>query len=239
MIVVKTKKTNPLIWILAGVLGLFVLMSIVVMAGGLFLAKKASDAASNPALAAVKLMVAANPDVEIVSSDEAKGTLTIREKKTGKLVTANFDQLKNGRITFEQDGEKVSVEASSKDQGSVDIKGKDGVVSVGGDAKLPDWLPAYPGATAKAAGAHATSPAEQSGMVVLTTSDEAEKVLSFYRDALQEAGITKAANTTTTSDGKLAGMLTGQSSDQRRTAQVLFGSNVGKTSITIPYSSKK
>src|SRR5687768_8244029 len=93
------KKTNPLVWILAGVLGLFVLIAIVAIAGGLFLAKKASDMTANPGLSAVKLMVAANPDVEVVSSDEAKGTITIREKKTGKVVTVNFDEIEDGRIT--------------------------------------------------------------------------------------------------------------------------------------------
>jgi hypothetical protein len=213
-------------------------MGVVTIAGGLFVAKKAAEMASNPGLAAVKLMVAANPDVEIVSSDEAKGTVTIREKKTGKIVTANFNQLTDGKITFEQDGEKVSIEASGKDQG-VAIKGSVGSVRLGGDTKLPDWLPAYPGASEKAAGAHADSPGEQSGMVVLTTSDEAEKVLSFYREALKNAGISETANTTTTSDGKLAGMLTGQSPDRRKSAQVLFGSNEGKTSITITYANKQ
>jgi hypothetical protein len=232
------KKTNPLIWILAGVLGLFVLMGIVVIAGGLFLAKKASDMAANPGLAAVKLMVAANPDVEMVSSDEGKGTITIREKKTGKVVTVDFDQIKDGRITFEQDGEKVSIESSAKGEG-VDIKGAGGRLTFGGDAKLPDWLPPYPGATAKATGAQADSATEQSGMVVFTTSDAPQKVLDFYQDALKKAGITDLSNTTTTADGKLAGMLMGQSSDQRRSAQVLFGADDGKTSATITYSSKK
>jgi hypothetical protein len=232
------KKTNPLVWILAGVLGLFVLIAIVAIAGGLFLAKKASDMTANPGLSAVKLMVAANPDVEVVSSDEAKGTITIREKKTGKVVTVNFDEIEDGRITFQQDGEKVSIETSAKGEG-VDIKGAGGTVRLGGDARLPDWLPAYPGATAKASAAHSDSATEQSGMVVFTTSDAPQKVLDFYQDALKKAGITDLSNTTTTADGKLAGMLMGQSPDQRRSAQVLFGADDGKTSATITYSGKK
>jgi hypothetical protein len=232
------KKTSPLIWILAGVLGLFALMGVVVIAGGLFVAKKASEMAANPGLAAVKLMVAANPDLELVSSDEGTGKVTIREKQTGKVVTANFDQIKDGRITFEQDGEKVSIEAP-KNGDAIEIKGKDAAVHIGGDAKLPHWLPAYPGATAKVAGAQSDSAAGQSGMVVFTTGDEPQKVLDFYRDALKKAGIADLLNTTTTSDGKLAGMLTGQSADQPRSAQVLFGSNEGKTSATITYSTKK
>jgi hypothetical protein len=232
------KKTNPLVWILAGVLGLFVLMGVVVVAGGLFVAKKVSDMTSSPGLAAVKLMVAANPDLELVSSDEAKGKVTIREKKTGKVVTANFDQIENGKITFEQDGESVSIEAPKNGDG-MDIKGNGGTVRLAGDGKLPDWLPPYPGATAKVAGAQADSATEQSGMVVFTTTDEPQKLLAFYREALKNAGIADLLNTTTTSDGKLAGMLTGQSADQRRSAQVLFGSNEGKTSATITYSTKK
>jgi hypothetical protein len=233
-----SRKANPLLWIVAGVLGLFVILGLVVVAGGLFLAKKASDMAANPGLAAVKLMVAANPDVELVSSEESKGTATIREKKTGKVVTVNFDQIQRGQISFEQDGEKVSIGASATGDG-VDIKGKDGTIRFGGEGKLPEWLPSYPGATSKTAGAEANTATEHSGMAVFTTEDAPQKVLDFYQDALKQAGITDLSNTTTTTGGKLAGMLTGSSPDNRRAAQVLFGDDDGKTSATITYSSKK
>jgi hypothetical protein len=232
------KKTNPLIWILAAVGGLFALVIIAVVAGGLFIAKKASDMAASPGLTAIKLMVAANPDVELVSSDEAKSTVTIREKKTGKLVTVSFDQIKDGKMTFEQDGEKISIEASKKGD-AVEVKSAEGTVRVGESGKLPDWLPAYPGATAEAAGTQASSPTEETGMALFTTTDEPKKILEFYEAALKKAGIKVTSNTTTTSDGALAGMLTGQSADERRSAQVLFGANEGKTSATITYSSKK
>jgi hypothetical protein len=231
------KKSNALIWILVAVVGLFMLAGIVVVAGGLFLAKKASDMASNPGMAAVKLMVAANPEVELVSTNEGRGTVTIREKKTGKVLTVNFDQIREGKLTFEQDGEKVSMEASSKGDG-VEIKGPDGTLRLGGDAKLPDWLPAYPGAQSKAVGTQASSSKEHSGMVVFTTTDPPEKVLEFYQAALKKAGIAEAANTTATTNGKLAGMLAGKSEDERRFAQVLFGTEEGKTSASITYTSK-
>jgi hypothetical protein len=97
----------------------------------------------------------------------------------------------------------------------------------------------YPGAAAKAVGTQAASDTEQSGMVVFTTTDAPQKILEFYERVLKTAGITEFSNTTTTSEGKLAGMLSGQSSDQRRSAQILFGTGDGKTSATLTYSSKK
>jgi hypothetical protein len=232
-----TKKTNPIVWILAAVVGLFLLIGIAVVAGGLFLAKKASDMAANPGLATMKLMIAANPEIELVSSDEDKGTVTIREKKTGKVLTVNFDQIREGKLSFEQDGEKISMEASSKGNG-VEIKGPEGTIQLGGDARLPDWLPAYPGAEAKAVGTQASTSKEQSGMVVFTTTDAPEKVLEFYQAALKKAGIADVSNTTATTSGKIAGMLSGKSEDNRRFAQVLFGTEEGKTSASITYTNK-
>ena len=214
---VSPKKTNPLLWILAAVLGLFLLMVIAVVAGGLFVAKKVSDVASNPGLAAVKLMVAANPDIELVSSDENKGTFRIREKKTGRVLTVDFDQIRSGKLVFEEDGQKVSL---------------------GGGMTLPDWLPVYPGAISNGFGTQ-TSGAEVTGMVVLTTSDSAQKVFDFYQNALKKAGITELTNTTTTAAGALTGTLVGRSSDERRSAQILFGVDQTNTSATITWSSKK
>ena len=94
---IEPKKTSPIVWILLGVVGFFVLIGFAVMAGLGFLAHKV---AQNPALAITKLATAANPDIQVLSTDEGANTVTLRDKRTGETVTMNFDDVKKGKIVF-------------------------------------------------------------------------------------------------------------------------------------------
>src|SRR3954454_6834611 len=49
------KKTSPILWIIVGILGFFMAAGLAIIAGGLFVAKKAHDAAVNPAPATAKI----------------------------------------------------------------------------------------------------------------------------------------------------------------------------------------
>src|SRR5262245_59221259 len=63
------KKTSPVVWIIVGVLGFFLLVGIVISVGvGMFVHK----VKQNPALAMAKLLTAANPEVEVLSADEGR-----------------------------------------------------------------------------------------------------------------------------------------------------------------------
>jgi len=84
-------KVSPIIWILLGIFGLFVLAGIAVTSAGLFVAHKV---AQNPGMAIAKILTAANPDIEVLSTDEGRNTITFKDKKTGETVTMNFDDVK-------------------------------------------------------------------------------------------------------------------------------------------------
>src|SRR6476659_4820793 len=107
-------KVSPLIWVLAGCGGLIVLAAIVASLALHFFVNKAGQFARkverNPGLAITELMAAHNPDVDVVSVDEGKGKITVRDKKTGKTMTMNFADAKKGKFVFEQDGQKMSVQ---------------------------------------------------------------------------------------------------------------------------------
>jgi hypothetical protein len=232
------KKTSPIVWILAGVFGLIVLAGIAVIAGGLFIAKQVRDASGNPALATAKIMAMANPDVEIVSSDDAKQTVTIKEKRSGKVITLNFDQIKAGKLEFEQDGQKVTVDSSGE---GLNVKGSDGsTIQIGTEAsaKMPSWLPSYPGATAQ--GTFAMQGGSESGAAVsFTTQDSIDKVSKYYQDAFKTAGLTVNVNMTT-QDGKAAGgMIIGESADKKRSAVVNIAPGDEGATVGITYSDKK
>ena len=78
-------KTSPLVWVLVGCGGIVLLVAVIMLVAGMFVAKKAGsylkDAEKNPAMAAAKMIVAMNPELETVSADEDAGTITIRNKK--------------------------------------------------------------------------------------------------------------------------------------------------------------
>ena len=104
-------------------------MVLAALVGGItmyYVAHKVKQAAHNPALAVTRLLAAANPDVDVVSTDEDKGTITVRDKKTGKTITMNFADAQKGKFVFEQDGQKMAVEAHGDGTaGSLEVKSGD------------------------------------------------------------------------------------------------------------------
>jgi hypothetical protein len=231
------KKTSPIVWILGGLFGLIILAGIVMIAGGLFIAKQVRDASGNPALAAAKLMAMANPDVEIVSSDASNQTVTLKDTRSGKVITLNLDQLKQGKLSFEQDGQKVTIDNSGN---GVNMKGSDGsTIQIGTDAsaKMPDWLPAYPGAKAQSTFAMQGG-TEWGAAISFTTKDSIDQISKYYQDAFKNAGLAVNANIMT-QDGKTAGgMITGESADKKKSAVVNIASGDEGATVGITYSDK-
>src|SRR5262245_51615187 len=95
------QKMSPLAKVGIGCLVFAVLCAIAIgvmfSAGVHFLKKKVGD---NPTLAAAELIIRANPELEVVDSDSKAGTLTIRNTKTGEVVTMNAKDIEDGKITF-------------------------------------------------------------------------------------------------------------------------------------------
>lgn len=188
------RKTSPIVWILLIVGGLFLLVVLGVVGTGMFFLHKARQAGldpellrSNPGLAISKLAAASNPDIQVLDTNDREGTITVRDRKTGKVSKLTFDQVKNGQFSLR-----------------VQEDGKDSSLNFGttAAAKLPSWVPAYPGADMKG-GFSARSSGENgdAGNVTFTTTDSADAVRSFYenkaRDANMEIKSTASFGTTT------------------------------------------
>ncbi len=242
------KKSNALVWVLVGCGTIIIIGIIAVFLGGYFVWSKAKQAGldpellqNKPALAVAKMMVATNPDVELVSSDDSRGVLVIRDKKTGKTLTLDVDQAEQGKIVFRsEDGEEMTFDASGqRETGSIKVKTKEGTVTLGTGASsdLPSWLPVYPGAdvqanfTARGAEGHG-------GSFGFATEDSIEKVAKFYDDALKHAGL-KVETHSIQADGKLSiSTVNGEDEDKKRTAAVQVMEAEGKTQVTVVFSSK-
>jgi len=213
------------VWILVVVAGLFVLGGIAVVGTGLFVAHKVRQAGfdpelmqRNPGLAVAKMVTAFNPDAEVLHTDDGAGTITVRDRKSGKVVTLNFDDVKNGRFHF-----------SAQDE-----NGKTATMEFGGSAsKLPSWIPAYPGSNPEGA-ITASGNDGEGGMFGFKTSDAPAKVLQFYQDKFKEMGM-QATTVTSTEEG---GMVNGGDEANHRSLNVVVSKSGGETSVAVTYGKK-
>jgi len=196
-------------------------------------------AKKNPAYAAAKMAVSMSPDAEIVSSDDKSGTITVRDKKTGKTTTMKFDPEKKTMVVTDEKGETTSLTTSGEGaNATMEMKSSEGTVKIGSGAeKAPDWVPAYPGASPQST--FSTSKAgEQTGAYTFTTKDAVEKVMAFYQDQLKSGGFT-VSNMTSNSEGKSGGMVTGEDKTKNRTVMVTLGTEDAGTQVNVTYSIKQ
>jgi len=224
------RKTSPIVWILVIVVGLFVLAGIGTVASGYFLLHKARQAGldtgllqRNPGLAISKLVVAAMPDAEVVSTDDGAGTITVRDKKTGKVVTMSFDEARKGKFHFE-------AEDSDHQKASIDVGGS--------ESKIPPEVPVYPGAKVEGNFSVSGNGADGQGSAAqyqFTTPDAPSKVLAYYHEKLEGSGMKLALNTTTT-DG---GMLMAEDDDRAQAITVIVGKSAEGSSISVTTRVKK
>jgi hypothetical protein len=237
------KKTSPIVWILVG-LGAFVLLGILLVVGaGFFVIHKAKQAGldpdlmkKNPALATVKMAAAFNPDIEILDINEDSGTVRVRNKKDGKTFSVNLDDAKKGRFTFQEEGKGATTVDVSGDKGTVTIKSDDGVIKAGagGPAKVPTWMPDYPGSS-PVSSFSATGKEGETAAYAFKTSDPIEKVASFYEDGFKSAGL--KTTSTITRGAEAGGIVSGESDE--KSATVTFGTEGGQTTVNVMYKVKK
>ncbi len=214
------RKNKLLVWALAGCGGLLVIAAVAAIALGLFVKKKASEFGENPAFTAAKLAASMNPDVEVVDADEGTGKITLREKKTGKTVTIDFRDVQKGRISFEGDeGEKVEIGG----EGSL--------------AKVPEWVPKYPGG--EVAGTFTTQGgAEEGGTFHLKCGDSAGEVAAFFERELKAAGMKVEKHSMQSGDSAIT-MITGAGDADRRTVNVTVTSTAEGAVAQVVYQVKK
>jgi hypothetical protein len=237
-------KTGLPVWAWVGIgCGALVILAVIVMTvAGFLVANKVKDVAGdfedNPAMATARLIVKLNPELEEVSTDEDEGTITVRNTKTGEIVTVNFSDIEEGKFSFSTDEGEVTVDASGvAESGSVNITTDDGsVVYQAGvvSENLPAWVPVYTGA--EPANRHSLNTADSvSGGFQLETSDPVAKVLEFYRSALEGEGYAVSVNTFSQDDTQ-GGMVNGNHEGSGRTVMAILSSENGTTMVNVNYS---
>lgn len=243
----QKKKMSPLGWVAIGcgaiaIIGILIFGSLAFL-GGRFLKKTADKLEDNPTLAAAELVVRANPELEVVESDSDEGTLTIKNTKTGEVVTMNAKDIEEGKLTFTTKEGTATFDASSTEEGGTlkvtTDKGEQTVFGASASApkNLPSWLPIYPGA--KIEGSYdATSPEGRNAMFTVTAADTVDKVAEFYQSQLEGAGL-KVQRSSYETAGQKAVTLVGTSEDEKRTVTVAVSDANGQTQALVNFAEKK
>jgi hypothetical protein len=239
------RKSSALKWILIGVGGFFLLIFLAVAGLGLFVVHKAKQAGldtdlikRNPALAVARMAIASNPNLEMVSTDEGRQVITVRDKQTGKVTTMSWDDAKKGKFTFNEDGKEAFSITSGGANGTMEMKSPDGTVKIGGNVKIPTWVPDYPGSDPKGVFS-AQGKDGDTGSFAFKTKDASDKVMKYYRDELESSGL-KITNNVTSQNGQSAtGMLVAQDDVKRHTVTVIIGQESGQSSVSVNYATSK
>jgi hypothetical protein len=239
------KKGLPaLAWIGIGCGVIILIGAIALVAGGVFVAKKVKDVAGdfekNPALASARMIVKVNPEWEEVSTDDKAGTITVREKKTGKEMTIGLDDLAKGRVTLSSEGKSYTLEAQGdKDTGQLKVTDGSGktVFSAGGagGTKPPEWVPTYPGTSAEG-GLVMQNGTSVSGSFQAATDDAPDKVVDYYRKTLGDAGFKVRVNTYSEDNAPSGGVVYGENEAAKRTVTVMVSVEDGRTTAAVSYS---
>jgi len=242
----QKKGIGAIGWIAIGCLVLLLLAAGSCVVVGMFAKKKLTDVAhkieKNPAMASAEMAVKLNPDLEVVGEDEDAGTMTIREKKTGKTMTLDVADIKKGKIHFStDDGQDLSMELN---QGGLQVHrrdqaGKESSTVVGAGAaggKLPAWLPAYPGASA-GGGMQTTGPDGSSGWASYSSDDSVDDVAAYYKKVLEDIGFEVTRHDMTVGDN-VSAALSARADDSGRTVELTAsrGGDQDQTAIVINYS---
>jgi len=243
----KSSGSKTLLWILGIIAAILLVCFASCAVLGFYAMHKVKQAGldsdlmkKNPALAGAKMAVAMNPNMEIVSSDDNAGTVTVRDKKTGKVTSMKFDPQKKSMVITDENGKTTSMTTSGEGaNASVEMKNSDGSsVKIGNNAdKAPAWVPSYPGATMQNTFS-ANSNGEQTGSYAFVTADAPEKVISFYGDNLKSGGF-NVSNVTTNSNGKTGGMVSGEDKATKRTVVAIIGSENDGTHVNVTFSAKQ
>ena len=256
---------SPWAWVAIGCGGLAVIVVVAFLALTFFAVKKGKEAfeeatgsesfqemiqdlQDNPAKAAAKLAVGLNPELDVVSTDDEAGTMTIHNNKTGEEVTLNFEDIAEGRLSMTTSEGEYSIDASDAGdgadggEGGVVFKGPDGEARFGAGANLddvPDWVPVYPGASETQGTFHSTTGTGVMGAFTAKTTDTPQKVLDHFKQLFGDQGYEIGAESMTKTGDASFGAITGEQAGQGRSINVVIMESQGATSVTINYNEKK
>lgn len=236
----KKKSSKTLIYVLAGCGVLSFLAIVVVVIAFFFVGSKIKSFSSNPEEAIIKLIMANNPDVEVVEVDRENQKITIKNKKTGEIMVLNFSDVKKGKIRWEGKGGKGSIEMSGGEEGGkIEIydEGKKSTITYGSDSNIPKWLPEFKGFNVVNQ-VNSRGENENSGSIELETEKDMEIVIKEIENNFKGKGFKINRTFSQTGEGQKSSMLQGGSEDGKKTFFVIVSEENSKVKCLVNYNEK-
>jgi hypothetical protein len=238
------KKGRFIFWALGGCLVLIVIAVVILFSTGIFIAKKTGIdiglMQKDPGLAVAKMLATSNPDLEVLSIDEDRGIIRVRNKKTGKDLIMDLKDAKNGKIAFLDDkNQRVELRTRGEgDNATLEIQSSEGSVRIGANAgRLPSWLPSYPG-TEAGGGVEFYSEKGDSGSCSFKSKDSAEAISAFYENALKNAGFEVQKSITQIPGQGSMIILSAENDSVQRKVNVTAIRGEGDTTINLAFEGK-
>nr|WP_320131878.1 hypothetical protein [uncultured Holophaga sp.] len=221
------RKSKTLWWVLGGcgVVVLLAIIAIVIIAA--LVGRKIAAAGKNPAVAAAELAIRANPDLDLVGTDYDKGTITIRDRKSGEVITLDASEAQKGQVRFRNaKGEGLKLSGA---EGKVHLQTEKGEATLGAGAvtPAPDWVPSYPGASAEGL-MDATVNKVRQRSVVQKTGDSVQTVQDFFEAGLKAQGF--SVSSARIGEG---GLVTGKDRAHQRAVTVLIRRQDKETTVSV------
>lgn len=128
-------------------------------------------------------------------------------------------------------------------QASVDGKGivfssPNGSFQVGGRAKIPAWVPDYPGSNPQSAFSARNQDAE-SGTFVFKTKDSPEQVSKYYQDQFQASGMQISDNAYQSGRGNTHMLVARDESNRHNVTVMISEGAANQTPVTVTYTTNK
>lgn len=234
------KGLSPLAWVGIGCGGLLLLALVAFAIGTTLLVNKGKELAAeyegNPARAAAELVVRVNPDLEMVSTDEEAGTMTIRQISTGKVGTFSYSDLQKGKFSWSSDDGSVSYDLSNAEEEGIAIETAEGRTVLGGKgSQLPEWVPLPDGVTQSGSLYSSQSGDTVTGAFTYGTDRDPDELVDFYVQALEGAGFEVETNRLEAGGSRHASV-SGRRDGQSVTATVT--TEAGTTNLMLHYEGR-
>jgi len=215
------------------------------------------EARKNPQLAAISLAASLHPNLQIVSKDEAAGKITLRNKKTGEVVTLDTNDLSSGNMSKALDRfakgmtppansapteAREPESAPSAAEPAAETKPEEAAISPARAAaqaavmkKFPDAIPAYGGAKTLDTTVN-TFAGNTVGSYTFATSDPPETVADFYEKSLTGAGFTILTRQNGSNDNGPTTAIIAQHADPQITVSLQAEVNNGQSRVVINFT---
>ncbi len=253
-----SKGMSPWAWVAIGCGAMIVIGVVGFLLAGMFVFKKGKemveeatgsesfqevmqDLQDNPMKTVAETAIRVNPELDLISTDDEAGTITFRNTKTGEEATLNFEDIAEGRFSMSTSEGEYSIDAAEGGEGGVTFTGPEGETRFGASADLsdvPDWAPAYPGATDVQSSMHSTTADGVMGAFTSKTTDDAQKVFDHYKKLFADSGYTIGSESMTKTGDGAFGAVNGEL-DDGRSVNVVIIEGGGETNVTINYNQKK